>query len=333
MVYQRLLPRRLLAGLTLLALIIVVGVAGFMVAGLSAVDALLTTVSAVTTVGYASPRALSAGAKVFNAALILAGVGAGIYVLGSFTEFLMEGGLHGSWIQRRAVRRMQELVDHYIISGFGRVGQRVANQLAAANAPFVIVDTNPETIAIAQTHGFLCHEGDATRNVVLEAVGVKRARGLLACADSDVNNVYVVLAARALNPDLYIVARAADPDAEQNLYNAGASRVVSPYTMAGNRMAHLAVQPMAADFIDVFIHGQNLGVQIEERVIPPGGPLVDRAVGNIRNRELAGGHVLAVEHDGQLITFVEDDLILSANDRILVAGTSDQLAHFDATAG
>jgi voltage-gated potassium channel len=333
MVYQRLLPRRLLAGLALLALIIVVGIAGFMAAGLSAVDALLTTVSAVTTVGYASPRPLSVGAKVFNAALILAGVGTGIYVLGSLTEFLMEGGLHGSWQQRRAVRRMHELVDHYIVSGFGRVGQRVATQLAAANAPFVIVDTNLEMIAVARAHGFLCHEGDATRNVVLEAVGVKRARGLLACADSDVNNVYVVLAARALNPDLYIVARAANPDAEQNLYNAGASRVVSPYTMAGNRMAHLAVQPMAADFIDVVIHGQNLGVQIEERIIPPGGPLVDRAVGNIRNRELAGGHVLAVEHDGQLITFVEDDLILSANDRILVAGTSDQLAHFDATAG
>jgi voltage-gated potassium channel len=333
MVYQRLVPRRLVAGVALLALIILVGIVGFMVSGLSAVDALLTTVSAVTTVGYASPRPLSAGAKVFSAVLILAGVGTGIYVLGSLTEFLMEGGLHGTWKHRRGVRRMHELADHYIISGFGRVGQRVATQLAAANAPFVIVDTNLEMIAVAQSHGFLCHEGDATRNVVLEAVGVTRARGLLACADSDVNNVYVVLAARALNSDLYIVARAADPDAEQNLYNAGASRVVSPYTMAGNRMAHLAVQPMAADFIDVVIHGQNLGVQIEERVIPPGGPLVDRAVGNIRNRELAGGHVLAVEHDGQLITFVEDDLILSANDRILVAGTSDQLAHFDATAG
>jgi voltage-gated potassium channel len=333
MVHQRLLPRRLVVGVALLAAIIVVGIVGFMVAGLSAADALLTTVSAVTTVGYASPRALSAGAKLFNTALILAGVGTGVYVLGSLTEFLVEGGIHGNWQHRKGLRRMQELEHHYIISGFGRVGQRVAMQLADSSAPFVIVDTNPDTIAVAHGHGFLCHEGDATRNVVLEVVGVKRARGLLACADSDVNNVYVVLAARALNPDLYIVARAADPDAEQNLYNAGASRVVSPYTMAGNRMAHLAVQPMAADFIDVVIHGQNLGVQIEERVIPPDGPLVDRAVGNIRNRELAGGHVLAVEHDGQLITFVEDDLILSANDRILVAGTSDQLAHFDATAG
>lgn len=333
MLNQGLLPRRLLAGVGFLALIIALGIAGFMLAGLSAVDALLTTVSAVTTVGYASPRTLSTSAKVFNAVLILAGVGTGIYVLGSLTEFLVEGGLHGSWRRRKAVRQMQELDDHYIISGFGRVGQRVATQLTAANAPFVIVDTNLETIAVAQGHGYLCHEGDATRNVVLEAVGVKRARGLLACADSDVHNVYVVLAARALNPDLYIVARAADPDAEQNLYNAGASRVVSPYTMAGNRMAHLAVQPMAADFIDVVIHGQNLGVQIEERVIPAGGPLVNRAVGNIRTRELAGGHVLAVEHEGRLITFVEDDLILAANDRILVAGTSEQLAHFDATAG
>jgi len=177
MVYQRLVPRRLLAGVALLALIILVGIAGFMVSGLSAVDALLTTVSAVTTVGYAPPGPLSAGAKVFNAALILAGVGTGIYVLGSLTEFLMEGGLHGTWKQRRTVRRMQDLVDHYIISGFGRVGQRAATQLAAANALFVIVDTNPETIAVARAQGFLCHEGDATRNAVTRGRGSEtRAR-------------------------------------------------------------------------------------------------------------------------------------------------------------
>lgn len=149
MVHQRLLPRRLVVGVALLAAIIVVGIVGFMVAGLSAADALLTTVSAVTTVGYASPRALSAGAKVFNTALILGGVGTGVYVLGSLTEFLVEGGIHGNWQHRKGLRRMQELEHHYIISGFGRVGQRVAMQLADSSAPFVIVDTNPDTIGAA----------------------------------------------------------------------------------------------------------------------------------------------------------------------------------------
>jgi len=123
------------------------------------------------------------------------------------------------------------LTDHYIISGSGRVGQRAATQLAEkGRIPFVVVDTNPATIAIARDLGLLCLEGDATRITVLEGVGIRRARGLLACADSDVNNVCVTLSARTLNPGLYIVARAGDPDAKQKLYSVGASRVVSPYT-------------------------------------------------------------------------------------------------------
>lgn len=330
---QRLLPRGLVIGIALFAAIVVAGIVGYMLDGLSLVDALLVTVSAVTTVGYAPPHPLSVGAKVFTTGLILAGAATGIYVLGSLTEFLVEGGLRGSWQQRRMEKQVHRLKDHYVISGFGRVGQRVATQLEGSEVPFVVVDANPATIAAAQDRGLIYFEGDATRTSVLEEVGIQRARGLLACADSDISNVYVTLSARAINPGLYIVARAAGPDAEQNLYNAGASRVVSPYTMAGSRMAHLAVQPLAADYVDVVIHGHTFGVQIEERVVLPGSSLVDRTVGDIRASELAGGHILAVGTGDQLITFVDDDLVITANQRILLAGTSAQLTHFDTTAG
>jgi voltage-gated potassium channel len=330
---QTLFPRGLIFGVVLFAAIVVAGIIGFVLEGLTPVDALLITVSAVTTVGYSPPRTLSNAAKLFTTGLILAGAATGIYVLGSLTEFLVEGGLRGSWQLRRMDRQMQQLKDHYVISGFGRVGQRVATQLESSGVAFVVVDTNPDTIAAAQERGLVFYQGDATRTAVLDEVGIQRARGLLACADSDVSNVYVTLAARTINPGLYIVARAAGPDAEQNLYNAGASRVVSPYTMAGSRMAHLAVQPLAADYVDVVIHGHTFGVQIEERVVPPGSSLVDRTVGDIRRSELAGGHILAVGTGDQLITFVDDDLVITANQRILVAGTSAQLTHFDTTAG
>jgi voltage-gated potassium channel len=326
-------PRGLVIGVASLVVLIVAGSIGFIIAGLSPVDALLAAVSAITTEGY-FPTHLSTGAKLFATALILVGVGTTVYVLGSLTEFLVEGGLRGTWQERGMQREIEQLAGHYIISGFGRVGQRAATHLVEKGRdPFIVVDTNPATIAIARGRGLLCLEGDATRNGVLEAVGVERARGLLACADSDVNNVYVTLSAHTLNPELYIVARAGDPDAEQKLYAAGASRVVSPYTMAGNRMAHLAVQPLAADYIDVVIRGQNLGVQIEERIVPPDSALSNRTVADIRGRELAGGHVLAVEHDHQLITFVDDALVLVPGDRILVAGTAEQIVHFDETFG
>ncbi|HEX8918501.1 MAG TPA: potassium channel protein [Chloroflexota bacterium] len=326
------LPRNLVLSVALFIVVLVVGVAGFVLEGLTPVDAVFTTVSAVTTVGYTPSRPLSSPAKIFATFLILGGVGTGLYVLGSLTDFLVEGGLHGSWRERKLWRELNKLKDHYIVSGFGRVGQRVATQLTDAGMPFVVVDTNPETIKIAQDRGLLYFEGDATSDVVLEAVGVKRAQALLACSDSDVKNVYMTLSARSLNESLYIVARAGDPDAEQKLYAAGASRVVSPYVMAGNRMAHLAVQPMVADYVDVMVRGHNLGFQIEERVVPHGSPLSGQTVGEIRHGQLAGGHVLAIERDSALVTDVNDDLTVVAGDRVLIAGTPSQLKNFDATA-
>jgi voltage-gated potassium channel len=324
------LPRGLIAGLAVFVVLLVGGTVGFLVDGFGFVDAIFTTVTAITTVGYAPARPLSSGAKIFVSFLVVIGVGTGIYVLGSLTEYLMEGGLRGSWERRKMSQRISDLHDHFIIAGFGRVGQRVATSLEEAKTDFLVVDSNQQVLPVAHERGLLCLEGDATSDDQLIAAGIMRARALLACADSDVKNVYITLSARSLNPDLYIVARAADVNAERNLYNAGASKVVSPYTMAGNRMAHLAVQPLAADYVEMVISGRNLGVQIEERAILPGSPLTDREVGDVRRRELGGGHVLAVEHDGQLITFVNDDMQLRPNDKILVAGTAEQIARFDA---
>lgn len=329
MLRPRLLPRTLVVGLTLMAAILVVGVIGFMVEGLDLIDALFTTVSAVTTVGYAPSQPLSPAGKLFATFLILGGVATGIYVLGSLTEFLVEGGLHGSWQRRKVSKAVERLSNHFIICGFGRVGRQVATQLEASGAPFVVVDHNPDSVAVARERQLMYIEGDITLDSVLEAAGVERARGLLACADSDVNNVYVTLSARSLNPNLDIVARATNADAERKLYNAGATRVVSPYTMAGNRMAHLAVQPLAADYVDLVVHGGTFGVQFEERTVGPDSALAGRTIGDIRRRELKGAHILAVEHDGELKTLVEDDALIASGDRILVAGTADQLAVLD----
>lgn len=327
---RALLPRGLIAGIALLVALIVVGFAGFLLQGLSPVDAIFTTVSAITTVGYTPSHPLTSGDKLFATFLILAGVGTGIYVLGSVTEFLVEGGLRGSWEQRRVARHIESLSGHYIISGFGRVGQQVAAELTENGTEFLVVDDNPATIRVARERGYPYLEGDATNDAVLEAAGVKRAGCLLACADSDVTNVYVTLSARSLNPNLYVVARAATAAAEQKLMNAGADRVVSPYVMAGNRMAHLAVHPLAADYADLLLQGEHVGVQVEERLIEPGSALAGRTVQDVRAHELAGAQVLAIERDGQLITSVSDDREIVVRDRILVAGTPEQIATFDA---
>jgi hypothetical protein len=159
-------------------------------------------------------------------------------------------------------------------------------------------------------------------------MAMRRRAGIRAVSFHALRHTAATLAIEGGQP-LQAVARTSEPDAEDRLLAAGASRVICPYTMAGNRMAHLAVQPLAADYIDIVIQGQSLGVQIEERLLPPGSPLGNRTVGDIRRKELAGAQILAMEHDSELITSVDDGLVVTPGDRILVAGTEAQLAHFD----
>jgi voltage-gated potassium channel len=240
--------RRLLLGFGFVLLLTVLGVAGFMsLEHESLVDALLTTVSAISTVGYSPPHPFSTSGKILAIVLILGGIFAIALVISVLTEYLVEGHLYGSWARRKMERSAAELRDHYIIAGFGRVGREVGSTLALAKVPFIVLDINLEVLEEARKAGYLFMSGDPTRDTVLMKVGIQSAKGLIACSDSDTNNVYITLTARSLNPEIFIVARAAFPDAEPRLYQAGANRVVSPYVMAGRHMAQVATNPHVSD--------------------------------------------------------------------------------------
>jgi voltage-gated potassium channel len=168
------------------------------------------------------------------------------------------------------------------------------------------------------------HE-DASHDEVLERVGIRRARGLVACADSDMNNVYVTLTARTANPQLFIVARAAQPDAEAKLLKAGANRVVSPYVMAGQHMAQLSARPLVADYLNLLFDGKEIGVRIQELAVDAGSALEGKSIRELHGTLLEGAFVLALDRDGQRTHDVGPDVVLAPGDRLLVVGSGERL--------
>ena len=211
---------------------------------------------------------------------------------------------------------------HILVCGYGRVGSTVAHELRRAGRAVVVLDRDPASLDRARTDGFDVVAGDVTEDATLDAAGIVRAAGLVASVDSDAQNVYVVLSARTRNPALTIVARAAGPSAEAKLRQAGADRIVSPYTMAGRRIAELATRPAVVDYIDAALSSGGASFAIEQRRVGPGDPLAGRRIG-----ELAAGGVLtlAVVTDGTLVPHPPAERTIAAGDELIVSGATENL--------
>jgi voltage-gated potassium channel len=259
--------RRLLVAALLLPSLLVFGVAGYMlIEGWSFLDALYMTVTAVTTVGFREVQPLSDGGRIFTIFLILFGVGVAFYILTTLVATVVEGDLGLALGVRRMKGRIEALSEHYILCGFGRVGEEIAREFADRKVPFVIIESVPESLERARKKRYLIIEGDAATDATLLEAGIKRARCLLAASDSDSGNTYIVLAAKALNSRLFVVARAGQPISEERVRRAGAERVISPYSIGGRRMALSALQPLVLDFIDTLAagrHGEQILAEIE----------------------------------------------------------------------
>ena len=196
-----------------------------------------TTISTLGTMG--EPRTV--GGQVTEVAIVTLGVGTLFYLLGTVSELLVTGHLTGLLGAHRMQRRVADLHDHYLICGFGRVGQRVSHRLREAGQPFVVIDDNPEVRDEMEEAGILHVGGQASDDDVLCDAGIMRARAVIACVDSDAENIFVTITARALRPDIEIVARAAEEPTERKLIRAGANDVISPYKASGDAMARLAL--------------------------------------------------------------------------------------------
>jgi voltage-gated potassium channel len=242
--------KKVLLTLALVLFIVSFGTIGYVVIeGWNFLDAFYMTVITLTTVGFGEVHQLSNAGRVFTIVLIIGGVGTVFYALSIGAKLTLEGELQEIFGRQRLEKKIRELGDHYIVCGYGRMGRIICRELKHDNVPFVVIEKKPDVLLEEQKE-ILLFEGDATNDDVLKEVGIEKAKGLISVLPTDAENLYVVLSARGLNPNLQIVARAGEEGSEQKLLRAGADRVVSPYHIGGLRIAHTVLKPAVVDFIE-----------------------------------------------------------------------------------
>ena len=228
----------------LLAIVIVFGTTGYMVVeGWNPLDAFYMTIITISTVGFSEIHPLGTAGRIFTSLLIVSGVGTMLYAFGVFAETLSEGHFLEFRRVRRLQRQVRELRDHFIVCGYGRMGTQVVREFQQSRRQYVVIDNNPEAVERLRHEDRLHIEGDAADEAILKEAGIEHARALISAVDSDERSVYITLIARALNPRLWIVARAGQPGSIRRLELAGANKAISPYLMAGHLMAEMALNP------------------------------------------------------------------------------------------
>ena len=316
---------RLRFGCLLLASVLVVGTVGFMlIEGWDIISAFYTAVLVVSTLGFSDRRPTGLPGELLTIGLIAGGVGTLYYLVGILAQGVIESQFDRG--KRRAMdQRIAKLSDHFIVCGFGRVGREICRQLAHEKSKFLVIDASDERLEMIQNAGYLYIRGDASDDDVLLRAGIERARGLLTAIQSDAGNVYITLSARALNPKLFIVARASTAEAEHKLRIAGANRVMSPYVLGGRSIAGMALRPAVMDLIDLLVHSDDFEMWLKEVHLEEGSSLEGTTVGETQMRQRAGVTILAVRRtDGQIIANPKPDFVLQVGDTLIVLG-----AHID----
>jgi voltage-gated potassium channel len=305
--------RRLRTLAVLIVLLIAGGTAGLALTEDDGVwDAFQWSLDTIATIG-SHPRPETVAGQIVKVLLTVLGVGTLLYVLVSVTEVFVAGHLTELLAERRTLKAIEATSDHYIICGFGRVGRQAARDLRGAGARYVVIDALPENRELAAGVGVRFIEGEATDDEVLRAAGIMRARGVIACVDSDADNIFITLSARELRPDIAIVARAASEDSESKLLRAGATRVISPYKTSGSEMARLALNPQVSGVIDVAPE-----YRMEEIEVGAGCEGEGQPIGDVRG----GAIIVGVRNaDGSFHPQPAAETVLEAGDVVMAMGT------------
>jgi voltage-gated potassium channel len=308
------------------ALLLVVGTIGFvLILEESAFDALYRTVITVYTAGLVDvPR--TSGARAFTLFLVVWGVAVFFYAFALVIELAVGGTLGGAWQQRRALRAVGRMKDHYIICGYGRAGRRVGREFRELGLDYVVLDYNPDALKVAREQNDVVVEGDGTDTKALLDAGLEQARGLVASSDSDVANLYITLSAKARRPDLYVVSRASTDDAAEKLRLAGADRVVQPYDTAGLEMAKLVTKPQVAAFLDIVTSAAGPDLNMEEIELTGASGKPGRSIRDLRIRHETGAIVIAIRKaDGTFDATPSPDAVLEEGDVLIAVGSLAEL--------
>ena len=270
------------------------------------------------------------GARIITIFVVLAGLVLIGYVGAAIVEAIAGDAISGALAERRRQRAIERLEDHFIICGYGRVGRRVAQEFGANDVPYVVLDFSEDAIQAAREAGVLFVEGNGVEDEDLAQAGLERAHGLVASSDSDADNLYITLSARAARPDLSIVARASDEDAERKLRLAGADRVVMPYATAGRVMANLVLKPQVTAFLDVVMTAEGDDFRLEEIEVTEECGRAGRTLRNLRVREETGAMIVAVRKpDGRFDTTPDPEELIETGDVLIGVGTAEEIRRLE----
>lgn len=323
---QRTLDRFLpiVAGLIVLP---VLGVTGYhWIEGWPWFDALYMTVITLSTVGFSEVHPLTHGGRILTMGLIVSGGVFAAVAFSNLAHFLFSGEWREHLENKRRLRMLNQLTNHVIVCGYGRVGRNVVEELKAEGLSLVVLDLNAAKVARVLESGQLAIHGDAAHERKLKEAGIERARGLVAAANSDAENVFIVLTARSLRPDLSIVARADVEESEPKLLRAGANRVILPYHITGRRLVTMLVRPHVADFLDEVSHASGLEFLLEQVEIAGQSPLTGQSIAGLPARHQLDVTVLACKYaDGRWNTRPHAGTVLEPGCQLIALGTLPQL--------
>ncbi len=330
--FQEVSSQTIKIGIGLLVSIVTIGTIGYhLIEEMNVLDSLYMTVITISTVGFKEVGAqpLSPQGKVFTMGLIITSLGSLAYVGSNMARFIFDGELANYIKTYRVDKKIAKLKNHVIIVGYGRNGEQAAMELAEHGVDFVIVDKRDNVISrLRQNPELLYIKGDATHEDVLEQVRIYDARALIATTPNDADNVFVVLTARSMNPGLTVISRASELESQMKLKRAGATNVIMPERIGGQRMAKLVHQPDVVEFLEYILLQKTRDVSLEEVSCKNlAQNFVGKSISELKVREISGANIIGIKISGARYLFNPDPkMILSRNDQLFVLGNPEQIA-------
>ncbi|MDF1590893.1 MAG: potassium channel protein [Desulfobacterales bacterium] len=319
--------RHIILSVLMAALVVIMGTVGYMLfEGWDFLDSAYMTVTTLATVGYGEVHKVSRIGQVYTMVLIIVGVGFFLYVIGAVVQFMVEGRIRTILGRRRLDKKIDKLKNHYIVCGYGRIGMVLCKSLLTNPIDLVVIDNKPDLETELMEDGFVYVSGDATDEAILLKAGIKRAKGLIAVLGTDAENVFLVLTARQLNPDIFIMARATYSKSKSKLKAAGADKVESPYEMGAVNMAQRIIRPTVTSFLDLAFTYKNKDIQMEEIPISVSSKLANIALKDSGIRQQFNLIIIAIKkRDGSMLFNPSFETVICGGDTVIAVGEENNL--------
>lgn len=320
-------PKHMIRALIMLGLVLMIGTTGYIVIeGWQLLDALYMTVITITTVGFREVGTVSTLGRIFTIILICMGMGIIAYTLGLVAQMMVEFQVRSILGRRKLGLKIKSIKNHYIICGFGRIGRIIAQELKSNGVPLLVIDNNPDSRQTLEQNEIPYIIDDATSEDVLVEAGIDRAKGLVSVVLSDADNLFITMSARGLNPGLFILARADDEQTNKKLLRAGANRVVLPYLIGGQKMAHTITRPAVTDFLELTVHNKNIELEMGELLVKKRSRLNGVTLSNSGIRQEMNVIILAVrKENGKMAFNPSSETRIEAGDTLIALGPGNDL--------